>query len=85
MVALNATAKGRPLVDVTDAETRFRERIPGVVKVPYDVHLAEGGDIAFDELKPRTRKALMNVAGAVAEHYPVRQPQQHRRDVGGSF
>lgn len=85
VVALNATAKGRPLVDVTDAETRFRERIPGVVKVPYDVHLAEGGDIAFDELKPRTRKALMNVAGAVAEHYPVRQPQQHRRDVGGSF
>lgn len=85
VVALNATSKGRPLVDVTDAETKFRERIPGVVKVPYDVHLAEGGDIVLNELKPRTRRALMTLAGAVAQHYPARQTQQHRRDVGGSF
>ncbi|MBS4730621.1 AAA family ATPase [Mycobacterium sp. SM1] len=81
VVALNATFKGRPLVDIDAAETRLRDQIPGinVVRVPFDVHLAEGGDIAFTALKSRTRKALMNLAGAVAAHYPARQPQNHSR------
>jgi len=87
VMALNATFKGKPLVDIDEAERLIREEIPGVsvVRVPYDVHLAEGGDIAFTELKPRTRKALMNLAGAVAQHYPVREPHRHRTDETGGF
>ena len=85
VVALNAISKGKPLVDINAAETQFREQIQNVVRVPYDVHLAEGADIAFQELKPRTRKALMNLAAAVAQHYPARQPHHHRTDETGRF
>ncbi|ORX21131.1 MinD/ParA family ATP-binding protein [Mycobacterium xenopi] len=87
VVALNASFKGKPLVDIDAAETQFREKIQGinVVRVPYDVHLAEGGNIAFTELKPRTRKSLMNLAGAVAAHYPRREPYQQRSNETGRF
>jgi MinD-like ATPase involved in chromosome partitioning or flagellar assembly len=87
VVAINATFEGKPLVDIDEAERGIREEIEGVsvVRVPYDVHLAEGGDISFAELKPRTRKALMDLAGAVAQHYPARQPHRYRTDETGRF
>lgn len=87
VVALDATFKGKPMVDINAAETQFREHIPGVnvVRIPYDVHLAEGGDIAFTELKSRTRKALMELAGAVAQHYPARQAHNPRTAKTGRF
>lgn len=78
VVVFNATDRGKPLVDLDEAETKFRERIAEVVRVPYDPHLAEGMGIDFDGLKPRTRKALMDLAGAVAQHYPARQVHRVR-------
>jgi MinD-like ATPase involved in chromosome partitioning or flagellar assembly len=83
-VAVNAPFRGKALVDVDESEDLFRELVPDVkvLRVPYDVHLAEGGDIEFKELKPRTRKALTELAGAVAEHYPVRG-QRRPNETGG--
>jgi MinD-like ATPase involved in chromosome partitioning or flagellar assembly len=83
-VAVNAPFKGKALVDVEASEDLFRELVPDVkvIRVPYDVHLAEGGDIAFKELKSRTRKALRELAGAVAEHYSVRG-QSRSNETGG--
>jgi MinD-like ATPase involved in chromosome partitioning or flagellar assembly len=72
VVALNATAPGAPLIDMEAVEDRFRQHVAEVVKVPYDPHLAEGSAVEFGALKPRTRKALLEVAGAVAQHYPAR-------------
>lgn len=85
VVAVNAPSKGKPLVDVDESENLFREQVPDVkvIRVPYDVHLAEGGDIEFDALKSRTRKALISLAGAIAEHYPVRG--QRRSSESGGF
>lgn len=87
VVALNATFKNKPLVDINDAEQEFTAKIPGVsvVRIPYDVHLAEGRDVTFVELKSRSRKALMALAGAIAQHYPTRGPQQHRTTEAGGF
>ena len=83
-VAVNAPFKGKALVDVDESENLFRELVPDVkvIRVPYDVHLAEGGDVEFNELKSRTRKALTELAGAVAEHYPVRG-QRRSNETGG--
>ena len=85
VVALNATDRGRPLVDLDDVELKFREHIPEVVKIPYDPHLAEGMGIEFESLKPATRKALMDLAGAVAQHYPARQTHRYRAGEPGRF
>ena len=85
VVALDATAKGKPMVDLDEVEATFREQISDVIRVPYDAHLAEGGGIDFATLNKRTRKALMNLAGAVAQHYPARQPHRVRSDEPGRF
>ena len=87
VVALNSTFKNKPLVDIGAAEVEFRDKIQHVnlVTVPYDVHLAEGRDIAFPALKRRTRKALMDLAGAIAQHYPARGPHQYRTNETGGF
>lgn len=82
VVVLNATDRGKPLVDLDESETKFREHVPEVVTVPYDPHLAEGMGVDFGALKPRTRKALMTLAGAVAQHYPVRHAHGHSDDSG---
>lgn len=87
VVALNATFKSKPLVDISTAEGEFRDKIQGatVVRIPYDVHLAEGRDVTFVELKSRTRKALMDLAGAIAAHYPARGSSRSVRttETGG--
>jgi MinD-like ATPase involved in chromosome partitioning or flagellar assembly len=85
VVALNATDRGTPLIDLDAVETELRENVPEVIRVPYDPHLAEGLSIEFDLLKPRTRRALMDLAGAVAEHYPARQVPRHHPGDSGSF
>jgi len=87
VIALNSTFKNKPLVDLDDAEQEFTAKIPGVsvVRIPYDVHLAEGRDVTFVELKSRARKALMALAGAIAQHYPARGPHQHRTTETGGF
>jgi MinD-like ATPase involved in chromosome partitioning or flagellar assembly len=85
VVALNATDRGPSLIDIETMETQLRERVPQVVRVPYDPHLAEGMSIEFDWLKARTRKALMDLAGGVAHYYPARQVPRHRSDESGGF
>ncbi|OOK65305.1 conserved alanine rich domain protein [Mycobacterium kansasii] len=87
MIALNSTFKNKPLVDIDEAEQEFTGKIPGVsvVRIPYDVHLAESRDVTFVELKSRARKALMALAGAIAQHYPARGPLQHRTTDTGGF
>ncbi len=73
IVALNATDRGKPLINIKAADTMFRQAVPEVVEVPYDPHLAEGVAVDFEALRSKTRKALLTLAGAVADHYPVRR------------
>ncbi|BBY55962.1 hypothetical protein MKOR_32130 [Mycolicibacillus koreensis] len=75
VVTLNATDRGKPLIDLKAAEELFRQMVPEVVVVPYDPHLAEGSAVDHEALRARTRKALFRLAGAVADHYPVRHGQ----------
>jgi MinD-like ATPase involved in chromosome partitioning or flagellar assembly len=83
VIALNATDRGKPLINLDAVETAFRQIVPEVVVVPYDQHLAEGGAVDYERLRPRTRTALLDLAGAIAEHYPVRHTQRRSTDSGG--
>lgn len=56
-------------VDVSRALHHFEQRCRAVRMVPHDPHLAEGGDIALDRLKPATRTALLELAAAVAQAF----------------
>ena len=74
VVVLNATGRGKPLIDLEATESKFAADYPGipVLRLSYDRHLDEGGPIDLDRLKKRTRKELLAIAAACSEHYPAR-------------
>jgi MinD-like ATPase involved in chromosome partitioning or flagellar assembly len=82
VIALNATSGDKPAVDMKDVEAKFREQVQEVVNVPYDAHLHEGGFISFERMAKQTRKAVMELAGSIAQYYPTRQPRQRPEELG---
>nr|WP_063856791.1 SCO5717 family growth-regulating ATPase [Streptomyces cyaneogriseus] len=54
---------------VEDLVTHFEQRCRGVVVVPFDEHLAAGGQVDLDSLRPRTREAYLDLAAKVAEDF----------------
>ncbi|WP_250289549.1 nucleotide-binding protein [Frankia sp. CiP1_Cm_nod1] len=59
----------RESVDLDALEQHFAARTRRVVRVPYDPHLAVGGNILLEEMRKATRKAFLEIAGAVAERF----------------
>ncbi|WP_050803265.1 MULTISPECIES: AAA family ATPase [Protofrankia] len=59
----------RESVDLDALEQHFAARTRRVVRVPYDPHLAVGGNIILEEMRKATRKAFLEIAGAVAERF----------------
>lgn len=85
VVALNAIRSGKPLIDLEAVENEFSKLVPEVFRVPYDRHLAEGVAVDLGALKSRTRKAVLELAGGVAHHYPTSQTQPYRGDDVGAW
>ncbi len=69
----------RESVDLDTLEQHFAARTRRVVQVPYDPHLAVGGRIALEEMRKPTRKAFLEIAGAVAEQFGL-EGQRARDD-----
>lgn len=67
IVVLNSPRPGTPVVRLDELEAHFRSRVRGVVRVPYDAHIAAGSAIAFRDLHPATRQAARELAAAVVE------------------
>jgi MinD-like ATPase involved in chromosome partitioning or flagellar assembly len=57
------------LVDYTTIHEHFAARCHSVVNIPPDPHLATGGLITLDEMRPRTRHAFLILAAHVAEQF----------------
>jgi MinD-like ATPase involved in chromosome partitioning or flagellar assembly len=85
VVALNATRDGRALVDLKVAENELGKFVSNVFRVPYDLHLAQGLAVDFSALKPRTRKAVLELAGGVAQHYSASHVRPYREDDLGAW
>ena len=49
----------------------FGRRCRAVQLVPFDPHLEEGAEISLDRLRPDTRDALLELAVAVADGFPL--------------
>jgi MinD-like ATPase involved in chromosome partitioning or flagellar assembly len=58
-------------VDLAKVADHFARRCRAVRTVPFDPHLEEGGEIDLDRLRPETRTALLELAAAVADGFPV--------------
>ena len=67
IVVLNNSRPGNPLVQLEELESHFRTRVRGVVRMPYDAHIAAGSAIVFRDLHPETRLAARELAASVVE------------------
>lgn len=69
-VILNDSRNGRDDEARSYLTERFRQSGADVEFVPYDPHLAEGGIIdTRNELRPKTRLRLFEIAAAIADKY----------------
>jgi MinD-like ATPase involved in chromosome partitioning or flagellar assembly len=64
-VVINSPWAGDTSVDVSQLTKYFHGRVQNVVVVPYDDHLAEGGEIRLDRLSRKTRSAYTALASAM--------------------
>jgi MinD-like ATPase involved in chromosome partitioning or flagellar assembly len=61
-------------IGIGDLVAHFQTRCRGVQVVPFDRHLAEGGEIDLDMLRPGTREAYYDLAAMVAEDFVRAEP-----------
>lgn len=65
-------------IDLHKVVEHFEQRCARVRTIPFDPHLEEGAEIELDRLRGRTRKALLEVAAAVAAGFPDAPTASHR-------
>ncbi len=73
-VVLSAARPGSAALKLDKVYEFFEARCRSIHFIPFDPHLAEGADVDFGMLKPATRQAYLELAGAVAENFPRLQP-----------
>ena len=64
-VVVNSPWAGDTSVNVSQLTKYFHGRVKNVFVVPYDDHLAEGGEIRLDQLNRKTRSAYTALATAM--------------------
>jgi len=66
-VVVSSPRPGTMPVNIEKLTGYFKSRVRSVVVVPYDDHLAEGGEITLDLIGRKTRQAYMTLAASIAE------------------
>ena len=59
-------------VDLRRVRGHFEARCRGLVEIPHDPHLASGGRVEFDRLRPATRDAFVALAALLADGFGAR-------------
>lgn len=80
VVVFNAIHKSKSFVDCEAVENQFRKRVPDFYRIPYDPHLATGLAVDFASLKRKTRKAVLDLAGGLAQYYPASRVRPRGED-----
>lgn len=67
----------RSAVDLNEIEAHFKTRVRHTLRIPYDPHIAEGGQMELDKLAPTTRRAFLELAAMVGSRFnePLRVPE----------
>lgn len=71
IVVIASTKTKNPPVDVEMLTRYFESRVRAVQVIPYDDHLAVGGEIDLDELGRKTRSAFLELAATVVDRFAV--------------
>ncbi|WP_236789766.1 MinD/ParA family protein [Amycolatopsis sp. GM8] len=72
IVAINSVRPKAGSVDLDKLAAHFSARARAVCQIPFDPHLEEGAEIELDRLQPGTRLALLELAAAMADAFPLK-------------
>jgi MinD-like ATPase involved in chromosome partitioning or flagellar assembly len=78
-VVISASRPGPMPIDIDKLATHFLSRVREVQLIPFDDHLAEGGEISLDALSTKTRDSFTELAAVVADGFAENQRPQQRR------
>ncbi|MGB3696601.1 MAG: MinD/ParA family protein [Gordonia sp. (in: high G+C Gram-positive bacteria)] len=84
VVVIAASKSKNAPVDVEMLREYFLGRTRAVQIVPYDEHLAVGGFIDLDAMKPATRSAFLELAATVVEPFAVAPPPAYYGPFGAA-
>lgn len=68
-VVLSAAQPGAMPINVEQMIQHFRSRVRSLFVIPYDRHLAEGGEIFLDLMNRKTRLEYLELAASVADGF----------------
>ena len=68
-VVLSSARPGAMPIDLEQLVRHFQSRVRSVCFIPYDHHLAEGGQISLDLINRKSRQAYMNLTASVADAF----------------
>jgi MinD-like ATPase involved in chromosome partitioning or flagellar assembly len=70
-VVLSAAQPGAMPIRTEQLTQHFRSRVRSLFVIPYDPHLAAGGEISLDRLSPKTRREYAELAASVADGFAL--------------
>ncbi|GHF72509.1 MinD-like ATPase involved in chromosome partitioning or flagellar assembly [Amycolatopsis bartoniae] len=72
IVVINSVRPKAGSVDLDKLAAHFEARARAVCQIPFDPHLEEGAEIELERLQPGTRLALLELAAAMADAFPLK-------------
>ncbi len=80
-VVLSASRPGSAALKLDRVYEFFGARCRSIHFIPFDPHLAQGTDVDVELLKPNTRQAYLDLAGAVAQNFSVSHAAPRRDGI----
>lgn len=68
-VVLSSAQPGAMPIKTEQLVQHFQARVRSLFVIPYDPHLAAGGEISIDLLNPKTRRQYVELAASVADGF----------------
>lgn len=70
VVILNTNKQGKSSANIDQLKEHFSPHVRAVHVIPFDEHLAEGGEVNLDLLQKKTRRAFLELAELIATDFP---------------
>ena len=83
VTVINGARPGRMSVDLDTVERYFAAHTREVVRLPWDPHVDQGGEIHLEQLSRNMRDSLLTLAATVADDFP-RRARPHTAGASGA-
>jgi MinD-like ATPase involved in chromosome partitioning or flagellar assembly len=69
IIVISSARPGPMPIDIGKFANNFLSRVRAVHGIPFDRHLAEGGEVSLDLMNRKTREAFMGLAATIADGF----------------